>query len=131
MLNNENFDDLVGNLKAGICPSNISLELSDDTNWEYGWEPDGSGMIWKNKNDENRTVGIESFDFRYTILKQFTDDEDEDILEISNEPPIQRIERKIKTIEKYVADMKETFITIRQAIIVILFVVVMIGILNF
>ena len=36
---------------------------------EFGWEPDGSGMIWYNKEKENKQVPIESVRFHYAVGK--------------------------------------------------------------
>jgi hypothetical protein len=36
---------------------------------EYGWEPDGSGMIWHNKEKENQRITVESIRFEYAVAK--------------------------------------------------------------
>lgn len=42
----EIFDRLVRSIQAGRKPDSIHIDLSSD-GLEYGWEPDGSRMVWK------------------------------------------------------------------------------------
>lgn len=128
MLNHQDFDNLVKNLKSNVTSPVVQIELSDDPSLEYGWEPDGSGMKWKNSGEDSQKVGIESYDFHFPIFKTFTDEDLEDVFEVSRIPPFQRIERKTKHIEEHLSSLKEDISTTRKLLMV---VVVIVGIVGF
>jgi hypothetical protein len=62
-------------------PQYFTIENRDGTRQEkpkqaleFGWEPDGSGIIWHNTAQENLTVPITSVRFDYAVLKARYDD---------------------------------------------------------
>jgi hypothetical protein len=76
------FRQLADNMKSGLFPETITFELVDERRFftikgepkqkvpiEYGWEPDGSGLIWHNKEKENQRIRVESVAFGYAIAK--------------------------------------------------------------
>jgi hypothetical protein len=81
----ETFNELRGNTKTGLLPSQITFGLAHPPFYtikgeppkihplEYGWEPDGSWMTWHNK--EHNTVAIESIRFDYAVAKTRHDQE--------------------------------------------------------
>jgi hypothetical protein len=69
------FDDLITNLRNGLAPASVSVRLKYDM-WDkasplvFGWEPDGSHLIWNNDTAEARKAGLEitSVKFGYGLL---------------------------------------------------------------
>jgi hypothetical protein len=43
----EIFDRLIRSIQAGRKPDSIHVDLGGGDSLEYGWEPDGSRMVWK------------------------------------------------------------------------------------
>lgn len=81
----DQYGALLTNLRSGMYPSHVSIELQsiisqdrDKRPLEFGWEPDGSGLIWHNgRIDRLPIYGVE---FLYPVL------ESPQIIEIGNEP---------------------------------------------
>ncbi|MBM3952581.1 MAG: hypothetical protein FJ311_14150 [Rhodospirillales bacterium] len=68
------FEELIKNFRAGLIPNGISVEwktsvFDDRANygWSYGWEPDGSGMKWANKDKDNRRIPLDGVSLSYNI----------------------------------------------------------------
>jgi hypothetical protein len=65
---------LLTNLRSGMHPSHVSIELEsiirqdrDTAPLEFGWEPDGSGLIWHNERANRLPIfGVE---FLYPVLE--------------------------------------------------------------
>lgn len=81
------FRALADNMKSGLFPETITFGLVDGLRFftikgepkqklpiEYGWEPDGSGLIWHNKEKENQRIAVESIGFGYTVAKSRHDE---------------------------------------------------------
>lgn len=65
------FESLLGNLRAGIHPKSVGVELDDgalgeNSKLSYGWEPDGSGMKWNNLDDSS-IIPIRRISLKYQI----------------------------------------------------------------
>jgi hypothetical protein len=59
----EFFDRLVGALQSGKKAKWLELEIEKQGALEYGWEPDGSRIIWKlESTTESSWVNVESID---------------------------------------------------------------------
>jgi hypothetical protein len=114
------FRELAEYIRRGLFPEAITIELVDDpsrfftTNAnpqkkypiEYGWEPDGSGMIWHNKEKENKTVAIESVRFEYAPVKPRYDEKQVDRpLPAESNAPTSRINEQIALIQTNLAEM--------------------------
>jgi hypothetical protein len=76
------FSVLAQNIRSGLIPVTATIKLVDDQSFftsgtapkkmaaiEFGWEPDGSGLIWHNREKENLTIPIESVRFEYAVAK--------------------------------------------------------------
>ncbi len=46
-VSDEMFDRLVRSIQAGSWPDSIQVDLGSGDSLEYGWEPDGSRIVWK------------------------------------------------------------------------------------
>lgn len=81
------FRALADNMKSGLFPETITFGLVDERRFftiegepeqklpiEYGWEPDGSGLIWHNKEKENQRIAVESIGFGYAVAKSRHDE---------------------------------------------------------
>jgi hypothetical protein len=78
------FRDLVENVKNGLHPETITIELPSPPFFtikgaqkkqpplEYGSAPDGSRIIWHNKEKENRKIPIQNIRFDYAVAIQST-----------------------------------------------------------
>jgi hypothetical protein len=77
------FADVLANIRSGITPSSITIELEppdeSDVDFEarvlkYSWEPDGSGRIW---NNEKSNIKIGSYlRLEFDKLEKAFDDEE-------------------------------------------------------
>jgi hypothetical protein len=95
--------------KSGLYPETITIELADSARAstdpkqrppiEFGWEPDGSGMIWHNKEKENRNIAIESVRFDYALIKARHDEKQ------VVSAPADRINEQIAVIQTSLAEM--------------------------
>lgn len=79
----DDFQELVNNVRNGLLPSTIRVELhyemfDESSPMKYGWEPDGSGMKWRNRDKNNRHIQIQGISFDYDVLKP-VDDEPGDV----------------------------------------------------
>ena len=60
-------------VRGGLLPSSITIGLPFSVHkrsgpLEFGWEPDGSRIIWHNRDEANRKVKIESVSINYQPL---------------------------------------------------------------
>ena len=110
------FRQLIDNLRGGLYPGTITIELADEARFfktstnpktkapiEFGWEPDGSGMIWHNK--EHRTIPIESVRFDYSIVKPRFDQETHRPLPMLFNAPTDRINEQMTLIQGRLMEM--------------------------
>jgi hypothetical protein len=78
------FRELVSNTIRGLYPEAITIDLvsppffTTGTNKktkaiEFGWEPDGSRLIWHNTETENQIIPIESVTFDYAPADRVTE----------------------------------------------------------
>src|SRR5262245_28073987 len=99
------FRELVDNVRGGLFPEKILIELpSKKAPIEFGWEPDGSGMIWHNKEKENRMIAIESVRFDYAVVKPRYDEKQLDRL-LPMQAATDRINEQIVPIQTSLAEM--------------------------
>lgn len=69
----DQYTTLLKNVRSGLFPSRITIEIGenvdrgDDAPLEYGWEPDGSGIIWHNKR--SGSLPIQGVRFFYPVLE--------------------------------------------------------------
>jgi hypothetical protein len=111
------FRELADNIRGGLYPETITIELhnpffTSGTNptkkapIEFGWEPDGSGMIWHNTEKENLTIPIESVQFHYAVVKPRYDEEQVGrLLPMQLNAPMDRINEQIAAIQTDIAEM--------------------------
>ena len=84
------FRELANNIRSGVIPKTITIDLHDERSFftkrdgpdaekkpplEFGWEPDGSGLIWHNKEEDARKIQVESVRFDYAVLNPRYDSE--------------------------------------------------------
>jgi hypothetical protein len=111
------FCELVANLRCGLYPETITIELPLPTTranaekkaaMEFGWEPDGSGVIWHNKEKESRIIPIESVSFEYPLAKPRHDEERENrLLPMQFSTPADRINEPIPQIQASLAQLSK------------------------
>jgi hypothetical protein len=102
------FRELIDNIRNGLLPETISIELSEKAPLEYAWEPDGSGMIWHNKGKENKRVPIESITFQYAVVKaQYDEEQTGRLLPMPSHALTGRINEQIAPIQTTLADMSK------------------------
>jgi hypothetical protein len=101
---------LLNNIRGGIMPSSVMVDLRHNLHDKegplaYDWAPDGSMMIWRNALKQNRVVAIESIEFRYRLLGE-ADDDDED------KPPTAKasIDAASVAIVGKLADLEKAFV---------------------
>jgi hypothetical protein len=101
------FRELAGNIRGGLYPEAITIELPTrpKTAIEFGREPDGSGMIWHNTEKENRRIAIKSIRFDYAVVKARYDEK-----QVDRPLPMQfnaadRINERIALIQTNLAEM--------------------------
>jgi hypothetical protein len=133
------FRELADNTKNGLLPETITFELMNDPSFifkssenpdnkrafEYGWEPDGSGVIWHNKENENRRIPIDSVRFDYAVAKPRYDEQFNCLLPVYSDVPTDRISEQIAVIRNLLTEMSKY---LRWATIGIVFLAVMVGI---
>ena len=135
------FRELTDNIRGGLLPQTITVGLARDASLfftnsansekkaplEYGWEPDGSGLIWHNKEKERQKVPVESIRFDYEVVKPRYDDEQINrLLPMQSDAPTDRISEQIASIQTILADVLKY---LRWATIGIVALAIMIGIL--
>jgi hypothetical protein len=59
------FTALQKHILAGYPPKRVSIEIDGEA-FSFGWEPDGSGMKWKNLADRHARIYEVRFDFSYS-----------------------------------------------------------------
>jgi hypothetical protein len=132
---------LAGNIRGGLYPETVTIGLVDDPSQifttsdnlkkkapiEYGWEPDGSGVIWHNTEKENRRIAIESIRFDYAVVKARYDEK-----QVDRPLPMQfnatdHINERITLIQTSLADMLKytRWITTGIAVIAIMVAIFM------
>ena len=109
------FRELASNVRGGLCPETITIEFqskyfTSGTNpkeraIEYGWEPDGSGIIWHNREKENQVIAIESVRFDYEVVKPRYGEKLDRLLPIQLNAPEQRISEQMALIQSSLAEM--------------------------
>jgi hypothetical protein len=112
------FRELADNIRSGLFPQVVTIELVDDPSQffttsskkkaaiEFGWEPDGSGRIWHNRDKENQRIAIEGVRFDYTVVKPQYDEKQVDrFLPMQLNAPVDRISEQIALIQDSFAKM--------------------------
>ena len=131
------FQTILDNTRSGLIPETITIDLmversfftaSDGTKKEapfaYGWEPDGSGKIWHNKERENQKIPIESIRFDYTVVKARYDEQFHRLLPVQSDAPIERVTDQITPIRTILVEMSKH---LRWAVVVIVALAIMVG----
>lgn len=80
------FDVLLKNLCAGLIPKRIVAYLNlslDNATMTYGWEPDGSGKKWANRDEANRHIPVEKVSFEYDLREVEIEDQTDQLVTIS------------------------------------------------
>jgi hypothetical protein len=114
------FSELADNIRSRLLPGAITIGLFEDPSLfftssanpekrapiEFGWEPDGSGMIWHNKEKGNRTIAIESVRFDYEVVKPRYDEKQIDrLLPSQLDAPTGRTNEQIALVQASLAEM--------------------------
>src|SRR5262249_26950498 len=100
------FRELVNNVRGGLFPEKILIDLpSKKAPIELGWEPDGSGMIWHNKEKENRRIAIEVVRFDYAVVKPRYDENKDEYRLLPMQAATDRINEQIVPIQTSLAEM--------------------------
>lgn len=102
------FAELLASIRGGLLPSGIGIRLKSslkDDVLKFGWEPDGSGMSWNNKSDENKAVPISHISFQYELRKEELNAEtlEPEIVSSDREKStsLTNIARRVEAIETY------------------------------
>jgi hypothetical protein len=131
------FRDLLENIKSSLLPETITIELTSPQLFttdadrgkkppvEYGWEPDGSGLIWHNK--ENKQIPVMSVKFDFPVVKPRYDQKQPDRpLPVQFNAPTDRISEQIAQMQTILADISKR---VRWTTMGIVALVIMIGII--
>jgi len=135
----EAFTELADHIKSGLVPETITVEFADGLSrlftttgenarkrvLEYGWEPDGSGVIWHNKEKEDRKLEIKSIRFDYAVVTPRYHAE-MGLLPIQSDAPTARISEQIASLHTALMEMSKH---LRWAMIGIVALAIMIGLL--
>jgi hypothetical protein len=134
------FRELADNIRSGLLPESITVNLVHDPSLfftttinvekkpilEYGWEPDGSGMIWHNKERESQKIQVESVKFDYAAAKRRYDEKMR-LLPIHAVAPTEHMNRQLALIENILVDalkyLRWTAIGIVALVIIIGFLI--------
>jgi hypothetical protein len=77
------FTALQKHILAGYPPKRVLIEIEFESEaFSFGWEPDGSGIKWKNLADRNVRIYEVRFDFSYSESPS----EDEPLDDFFSEP---------------------------------------------
>jgi hypothetical protein len=126
------FRELADKIRSDLYPETITIELADSARLstdpkqkppiEFGWEPDGSGVIWHNTEKENRKIAIESVSFNYALIKARHDEK-----QVASSPA-DRINEQIAVIQTSLAEILKyaRWITIAVVALAIMIAVLMI-----
>ena len=112
------FRELVENIRSDLFPEVISIYLVDDPSgfftdttkpkrtWpiEFGSEPDGSGMIWHNKDKEHQRIPIERVSFHYAVGEPRYDEKHR-FVRMQSTTPTDRINEQIALIQTSLAEL--------------------------
>ena len=113
------FRELADNVKNGLLPETITFQFEHGPFYtvvgspqkkrllEYGWEPDGSGIVWHNKEKEDRSVPIESIKFDYALLKPRHDETTNQLLPMMPHLSPSRTNEQIASIQIMLAEMSK------------------------
>lgn len=113
------YRELADNVKNGLLPETITIGFErDPLYWnvnppkdqqilEYGWEPDGSGKVWHNKERDNRAIPIENIKFDYAMLKPRYDQTTNQLLPMMPDLPSARTNEQIASIQIMLAEMSK------------------------
>lgn len=111
------FRELADNVKIGLLPETVTIEFEDVPFFavagslqqkpalEYGWEPDGSGMVWHNTEREDRSIPIENIKLDYAVLKPRYDQSTHQLLPMIPEPAPAR--EQIAAIQSMLVEMSK------------------------
>ena len=124
--------------RNALLPETITIHLVDERAFftirgeantkyplAYGWEPDGSGQIWHNKESANQRIPIESVRFDYAVVKAQHDEQFHRLLPVQSDPPVERITDQIAPLRAILVDMSKH---LRWAMIGIVALAIMVGI---
>jgi hypothetical protein len=89
------FDWLLENAMNGRYPSEIVLHLDQYGKVTYGWEPDGSHVLWDNENHD--TIRIEGINFRFALQDCEEIEKDDDTSEDDSVFLLKEIVRLIRS----------------------------------
>jgi hypothetical protein len=133
------FRELAGNLRSGFLPETITIDLPSPSFFtrrysdgrvekggpvEYGWEPDGSGMIWHNKR--NPEIPVKSIRFDFPVVKPRK--QAGRLLPAPSNAPAERTSEQIALIQTILADLLKhlRWITIGIVALVIMGILILI-----
>jgi hypothetical protein len=125
------FRELADNIRRGLFPNVVTIELVFSRNnnalLKFGWEPDGSGMIWHNKEKENQKLAIESVRFDYEVAEPRYDEKQMDRpLPMQFNAPTDHLNEQIAPIQASLGEMLKYLRWIAMGIVAL---VIMIAIL--
>ena len=132
------FQRIFENTRTGLLPETITIDLVDRRSFfttsesekkeaplAYGWEPEGSGKIWHNKEGENQKIAIESVKFDYAVVKPQYDEQFHRLLPVQSDAPIERVTDQVTPIRAILTEMSKH---LRWAMIGIVALAIMVGI---
>jgi hypothetical protein len=100
------FDELVGAARQGRMPSSISV-LVVGKGVQYGWEPDGSGLDWDNKEHDHVPVGEIRFSFPLALRNEPSEyDSDHELIADVEPASRAQIERLVQGVDALRKDAK-------------------------
>jgi hypothetical protein len=104
------FRQLVDNIRGGLLPSVVLIELPfrvlrEKSPMEYSWEPDGSAVVWHNKEEQDRRIAVESVRFDYAVGKPHYDEKQMGPLPIQVDAPTERLSEQIAPIQASLNEM--------------------------
>jgi hypothetical protein len=114
------FQKILKNTRIGLLPETITIDLVDERSFfttsdeakkqgpfGYGWEPDGSGKVWHNKERENQKIAIESVRFDFAVVKPQYDEQFRRLLPVQSDAPIERVTDQITPIRTILTEMSK------------------------
>jgi hypothetical protein len=132
------FQKILETARGGLLPETITIDLVDErsffttsdaakkeTSFSYGWEPEGSGKMWHNKERENQKIVIENVRFDYAVVKPQYDEQFHRLLPVQSDAPVERITDQFTPIRAILLEMAKH---LRWAMICIVVLAIMVGI---
>jgi hypothetical protein len=132
------FRELAENTRNGLLPQTITIEFSRPSFFtattnkketpkkpplEFGWEPDGSGMVWHNKEEDDRIIPVASVRLDYAVVKaQYDDKQAGRLLPIQSYTD--RISDQISPLQTALANMLKELRWTRMGVIALVIVVI-------